>query len=81
MPVHFAWETTEVGIDACEVKVVHWTEPAKLLDKLAEKAPGMRAYYGRALEGALSQLKLLLEGETPTDRALVAGGDRVPGAG
>ena len=37
--------------------------PSHLLDKLAEKAPGMRGYYGRALEGALSQLKELLEAE------------------
>jgi Polyketide cyclase / dehydrase and lipid transport len=81
MPVHTAWEVTEAGIGSCEVKVVHWTEPSQLFDKLAEKAPGMRAYYGRALEGALAQLKGLLEAEVPTERAAVAGGDRVPGAG
>jgi len=81
IPVHTAWETTEAGIDACEVKVVHWTEPSHLFDMLAEKAPGMRAYYGRALEGALVQLRDLLEAGSATERAAVAGGDRVPGAG
>lgn len=81
MPVHTAWEVTEAGIDSCEVKVVHWTEPSKLFDKLAEKAPGMRGYYGRALEGALSQLKVLLEDGSETERAGVAGGDLIPGAG
>ena len=81
MPIHTAWEATEAGIDSCEVKVVHWTEPSHLLDKVAEKAPWMRGYYERGLEGALAQLKELLEAEAPTDRAAVAGGDRVPGAG
>lgn len=81
MPVNTAWEATDVGIDSCEVKVVHWTEPSHMLDKLAEKSPGMRGYYGRALEGALAQLKELLEGGETAGRTGVAGGDRVPGAG
>jgi len=81
IPVNTAWETTEAGIDSCEVKVVHWTEPSHLFDKLAEKAPWMRGYYERSLEGALAQLKDLLEDEATTGRAAVAGGDRVPGAG
>lgn len=81
MPIHTVWEITEAGIDACEVKVVHWTEPSNLADKVAEKAPGMRAYYRRALEGGLAQLKILLEGDAAADRVGVAGGDRVPGAG
>ncbi len=41
----------------------------------------MRGYYGRALEGALSQLKVLLEDGSETERAGVAGGDLIPGAG
>jgi len=81
MPVHTAWETTEAGISACQVKVVHWTEPSHLLDKLAEKAPGMERWYGRALTGTLAQLRVLLEGGSTADRVAVAGGDRVPGAG
>jgi hypothetical protein len=81
MPIHTAWETRQDGLSACEVKVVHWTEPAHLLDKLGERAPGMRSWYERALEGALVQLKDLLEGEGAPERAAVGGGDRVPGAG
>jgi hypothetical protein len=81
MPVHTAWEVTEAGISSCEVRVVHWTEPSHLLDKLGEKAPGMRGWYERALGGALAQLKGLLEAGSPAERAAVAGGDRVPGAG
>lgn len=81
MPVHMAWETTEAGIASCEVKVVHWTQPSHLLDKLAEKAPGMERWYGRALTGSLAQLRDLLEGGIPAERVEVAGGDRVPGAG
>lgn len=81
MPVHMAWETTEAGISSCQVKVVHWTEPAHMLDKLAEKAPGMERWYGRSLTGALAQLRDLLEGGSPAERVAVAGGDRVPGAG
>lgn len=81
LPVHTAWETTEAGIDACEVKVVHWTEPSHLLDKVAERAPGMGRYYARGLDGALVQLKDLLEADALGERAAVAGGDRVPGAG
>jgi hypothetical protein len=81
MPVNTAWETVGAGIGSCEVKVVHWTEPSHLLDKLAERAPGMRGYYERALEGSLAQLKVLLEEEGATERAAVGGGDRVPGAG
>jgi hypothetical protein len=81
MPVHTAWEVTEAGIDSCEVKVVHWTEPSHPLDKLGEKAPGMRRWYSRALEGALAQLKELLEAGSQAERVAVAGGDRVPGAG
>jgi hypothetical protein len=80
MPVHTAWEVTEDG-RGCEVKVVHWTEPKHLSDRLGELAPGMRAWYGRALEGALMQLKTILEDGMVPDRTGVAGGDRVPGAG
>jgi uncharacterized protein YndB with AHSA1/START domain len=81
MPVHTVWETTEAGISSCEVKVLHWTEPAHILDKLAEKAPGMERWYARALAGSLAQLRDLLEGGSPAERVEVAGGDRVPGAG
>jgi hypothetical protein len=81
MPVHMAWEATEAGISACQVKVVHWTEPSHLLDRLAEKAPGLERWYERALTGALAQLRALLEAGVPAERAAVAGGDRVPGAG
>ncbi len=81
IPVCTAWEATEAGIDSCEVKVVHWTEPSHHVDKLTERTPWMRGYYRRALDGALAQLKELLEGEAATGRAAVAGGDRVPGAG
>jgi len=81
MPVHTAWETTGVGASACEVKVIHWTEPAHPLDRLAEAAPGLQRWYRRSLAGALAQLGALLEGGEATERAAVAGGDRVPGAG
>lgn len=80
MPVSTAWELTEAE-RGCEVKLLHWTEPSALGDRIAELAPGMGRYYHRALSGALVQLKRLLEdGRTP-GRAAVGGGDRVPGAG
>jgi hypothetical protein len=81
MPVHTAWEVTEQGISSCQVKVVHWTEPSHSLDKLRERAPGIHRWYGRALTGALSQLKELLEAGGASQRVAIAGGDRVPGAG
>jgi uncharacterized protein YndB with AHSA1/START domain len=81
MPIDTAWELTETGPSSCEVKVIHWTEPSHPLDRIAELAPGMERYYRRALEGALSQLKTLLEGDVVPERVAVAGGDRVPGAG
>ena len=81
MPIHTAWEVTEAGIDSSEVKVVHWTEPTHMLDKIRERTPGMQRWYGRALGGALTQLKDLLEGGGASERVAVAGGDRVPGAG
>lgn len=81
MPVHMAWEVTEAGISSCEVKVVHWTEPSHLLDRLAERAPGIERWYGRALRGALAQLREILEADSPVSRVAIAGGDRVPGAG
>ncbi len=81
LPVGTAWETTEAGPTSCMVKVLHWTEPSHLLDRIAELAPGMSRWYGRALTGALAQLRLLLEDETPADRVAIGGGDRVPGAG
>lgn len=81
MPLGTAWEVTETGPTSCEVKVIHWTEPSHPLDRLAELRPGMGRYYGRALTGALAQLKALLEEGTPGPRVAVGGGDRVPGAG
>lgn len=81
MPIHTAWEATEAGAGACEVKLVHWTEPSHPLDRVAEMAPGIERYYRRALGGALAQLKQLLEGDRVPDRVAVGGGDRVPGAG
>lgn len=81
MPIFTAWETTEAGIDACAVKVVHWTEPAHPRDRAGELRPGMSRWYGRALAGCLAELKVLLEGGAATGRAAIAGGDRVPGAG
>lgn len=81
MPMHTAWETTEVGPRSCEVRVIHWTEPSHPLDRIAELAPGMTRWYGRALTGTLAQLKVVLEDGSATERVAVAGGDRVPGAG
>lgn len=81
MPIFTVWETTEVGLASCEVRVVHWTEPSHPLDRVGELAPGMGRWYRRALTGALAQLKVLLEDGTSAERVGVAGGDRVPGAG
>jgi len=81
MPVHTAWELTEAGPGACEVKVVYWTEPSHPLDRLAELQPGIERWHRRALAGCLAQLRELLEAGVASGRVGVAGGDRVPGAG
>lgn len=81
MPVSTAWELTEAGVDGCEVRVIHWTEPTHPADRIAEKVPGVRRHYRRALAGSLAQLKEILESGAEPERVGVAGGDLVPGAG
>lgn len=81
MPVSTAWELTETGVDGCEVRLSHWTEPSHAGDWIAEKVPGIERFYRRALAGSLAQLKELLESGTAPGRVGIAGGDLVPGAG
>jgi uncharacterized protein YndB with AHSA1/START domain len=81
MPVSTAWELTEAGVDGCEVRVIHWTEPTHRGDRMAEKVPGVERFYRRALAGSLAELKELLESGAEPAGVGVAGGDLVPGAG
>jgi uncharacterized protein YndB with AHSA1/START domain len=81
MPVATAWELTEAGVDGCEVRVTHWTEPSHPGDWIVEKVPGIERFYRRALAASLQQLKELLESGAQPGRVGVAGGDLVPGAG
>jgi hypothetical protein len=81
MPIFTVWEVTEAGANGCEVRVVHWTEPSKPLDRIADHKPGLVRSYRRGLTDSLAQLKLALEEDQATQRVGVAGGDRVPGAG
>lgn len=81
MPVFTVWEVTETGASGCQVKVVHWTEPSKPLDRLADHKPGLERSYRRGLKASLASLKHALEEDVAPERVAVAGGDRVPGAG
>jgi uncharacterized protein YndB with AHSA1/START domain len=82
IPVTTAWELTEgVNPTGCEVRVIFWTEPTVLFDRLREHAPGARRFYRQSWEGVLRRLRAVVEAGRPVERVAVAGGDRIPGAG
>jgi uncharacterized protein YndB with AHSA1/START domain len=82
MPVSTVWELEDgPGGDSCEVTVTFWTEPSALGDHIREKRPGTRRFYRRGWEGVLRRLRDTLESERQLERVVVAGGDRIPGAG
>lgn len=82
MPVSTVWELEEGPAPAsCEVRVTFWTEPVTLGDRLAELRPGLGRFYRRGWAGVLRRLRDALEGEEELQRVVVAGADRIPGAG
>ena len=82
MPISTVWELVEgPGPDSCEVRVTFWTEPKTLGDRLLDKRPGNARFYRRGWEGVLRRLRSALEGSEQLERVVVAGGDRIPGAG
>jgi hypothetical protein len=82
MPISTVWELEEgPGADSCEVRVTFWTEPATLGDRIRDRRPGTRRFYRRGWTRVLRHLRDALEGEARLERVVVAGGDRIPGAG
>ena len=71
------WELLEGPGGLTRVSVSHWTEPAKLVDRVLEVVSGAAGWQERRWREALRRLRDLLEsGDPPPGPIAVAGGNR-----
>jgi uncharacterized protein YndB with AHSA1/START domain len=76
--VFTVWELAEgVSPDGCEVKVVFWTEPKTLFDRVREPFPSPRRLR-RDWAKALRRLRDLAESEASAEPVKVAGTEPLP---
>lgn len=74
---HTVWELTEGSGTLTTVRLVFWTEPSNPLDRALEVLSLGSVWQQRGWREALNRLRDLLESEAaPTERVLVAGGNR-----
>ncbi len=76
IPATTVWELMEGSGSLTGVRVSHWTEPARRLDKALERLTGASMRTGRDWREALRRLRDQLESEQPAAGAVaVAGGN------
>lgn len=77
VPAVTLWELTEGPGSLTTVRVSHWTEPSRPLDKARETLTATSFWSERRWREALRRLRDLLESGGPADdRIAVAGGNR-----
>ncbi len=77
IPATTVWELLEGTAGLTRVRVSHWTEPAKPVDRLLEILSGTAGWQERRWHEALRRLRDLLEsGGPPPGRVAVAAGNR-----
>jgi uncharacterized protein YndB with AHSA1/START domain len=76
IPAATVWELTEAGGSLTRVRVSHWTEPSKAVDRALEALSGSAGAAERGWREALRRLRDQLEGSEATQPPLaVAGGN------
>jgi uncharacterized protein YndB with AHSA1/START domain len=77
IPTRTAWELTEGPGSLTSVRLSHWTEPAKPIDRALEIVTAASCWQRRGWQKALSRLRDELEADPPRVRRIaVAGGNR-----